>query len=110
VELRDSYDEIQTLDAVVIAVSTDDLKGAEYAVEEFGANTVVVGGGVSANTYIRSCLFSQLEARSSKLLVCPPEFSTDNAIMIALAGYFHALNNEFAHPANLSAKGDLKLM
>ena len=90
---------------------TDVLVGKTLrAVEEFGANTVVVGGGVSANTYIRSCLFSQLEARSSKLLVCPPEFSTDNAIMIALAGYFHALNNEFAHPATLSAKGDLKLM
>lgn len=36
-ELRDSYEEISNLDAVVIAVSTDDLKGAEFAVEEFGA-------------------------------------------------------------------------
>jgi len=79
------------------------------AVEEYGANTVVVGGGVSANTYIRSSLSSQLEARSSKLLLPPPELATDNAIMIALAGYFHALKKEFTEPSELAANGSLKL-
>ena len=79
------------------------------ALEEYGANTVVVGGGVSANTYIRSRLSSQLEAQSSKLLFPPPELATDNAIMIALAGYFHALKKEFTGPANLVATGNLKL-
>ena len=44
-----------------------------------------------------------------KLLLCPTEFSTDNAVMIALAGYFHALKKEFAKPDTLRASGDLLL-
>lgn len=79
------------------------------AVDECGVNTVVLGGGVSANAHIRTLLNSKLSSINCKLLVCPPEFSTDNALMIALAGYFHALKKEFADPVSLSAKGNLKL-
>ncbi len=81
------------------------------AVEELGAATVVVGGGVSANTYIRARLAEALEKDNNlaKLLIPPPELATDNALMIGLAGYFHALKKEFADPATLSAKGNLQL-
>jgi len=79
------------------------------AAEEYGANTVIVGGGVSANTHIRRELSSQLEARSLKLFLCPLEFTGDNALMIALAGYLHALNNEYAKPEDLRADGNLLL-
>ena len=79
------------------------------AVEEYGANAVVMGGGVSANTHIRTELDRKLKAESCKLLVCPPEFSTDNALMIALAGYFHALKKEFANVEYLKANGNLRL-
>ena len=81
------------------------------AVDEFGINTVLVGGGVSANMHIRSELARRLEEEGNiaKLLVPPSELSTDNAIMIALAGYFHALKNDFANPENLTANGNLKL-
>jgi peroxiredoxin len=37
VELREHYQEIQAFDAEVLAVSTDDLQGADYAVMYFGA-------------------------------------------------------------------------
>ncbi|MBI2610816.1 tRNA (adenosine(37)-N6)-threonylcarbamoyltransferase complex transferase subunit TsaD [Candidatus Kaiserbacteria bacterium] len=80
-----------------------------HAVEEFGVSTVIMGGGVSANKHIRSELSSKLEAMGSKLLVCPPEYSTDNGLMIALAGYFHALKKDFIDPQNLKANGNLKL-
>ncbi len=79
------------------------------AVDEFGANTVVVGGGVSANTYIRLRLAEALAEAGPKLLIPPPELATDNAIMIALAGYFHALKKDFTDPAALSARGNLQL-
>lgn len=36
-QLRDQYDEIEALGTEVIAVSTDNLTGAEYAVKQFGA-------------------------------------------------------------------------
>jgi len=80
------------------------------AIEEYGANTVIVGGGVSANTHIRRCLAEALEREGCpSLLVPPPELATDNAIMIALVGYFHALKSDFADPALLTAIGNLRL-
>ena len=79
------------------------------AVEEYGANAVILGGGVSANKHMRSELDRRLKAEGCELLVCPPEFSTDNGLMIALVGYFHALKKEFAAPETLSANGSLRL-
>ena len=81
------------------------------AVEEFGVRTVVVGGGVSANTFIREQLKDALAASdaSAQLLVPPPALATDNALMIALAGYFRATKKEFVSPDDLSASGNLKL-
>ncbi|MBI4087975.1 tRNA (adenosine(37)-N6)-threonylcarbamoyltransferase complex transferase subunit TsaD, partial [Candidatus Kaiserbacteria bacterium] len=81
------------------------------AVDTYGANAVIMGGGVSANTHIRHRLAETLaeEGNIAKLLVCPPEFSTDNALMIALPGYFHALKKEFADPTTLVANADLSL-
>ena len=79
------------------------------ACEEFGASTVIVGGGVSANTHVRRQFASQLEAQGLKLLICPPEYSTDNGVMIALTGYFQVLRNEFIDPRALRANGSLML-
>jgi len=81
------------------------------AVEEFGVATVLVGGGVSANDHIRLRLAEALaEAGNLSALLMPPkELATDNAIMIALAGYFHAQKGEYIDPAHLTAKGNLRL-
>jgi N6-L-threonylcarbamoyladenine synthase len=78
------------------------------AIEEFGVQTVVVGGGVSANTHIRRRLNAAL-SQSVVLLVPPPALATDNAIMIGMAGYFHALKQQFADPEKLRAQGNLPL-
>ncbi|MDP3965686.1 MAG: tRNA (adenosine(37)-N6)-threonylcarbamoyltransferase complex transferase subunit TsaD [bacterium] len=79
------------------------------AVDEYGIQTVLVGGGVSANTHIRAQLATQLATVDCKLLTPPPELATDNALMIALAGYFRAQNREFVNPDMLKANGNLKL-
>jgi len=80
-----------------------------HAAEEYGVSAVIMSGGVSANSHIRSELTARLQAASCQMLVCPPEFSTDNGLMIALSGYFYALNKEFAEPSALTANGQLKL-
>jgi N6-L-threonylcarbamoyladenine synthase len=81
------------------------------AADDYGARTVVVGGGVSANTYIRQRLAEALEeAGHIQLLVPPPDLATDNAIMIALPGYFHAIKKDFADAATLRANGNLRLV
>lgn len=81
------------------------------AIEEFGAPTVLVGGGVSANTHIRNQLASSIRdyGYGTKLLVPPPHLATDNSLMIALAGYFRAQKGAFADPSTVRAQGNLKL-
>ena len=79
------------------------------AVEAYGVTTVVTGGGVAANTFIRAQLEAALSQAGVALLVCPPQLSTDNGLMIALPGYFHALQKDFADPMTLRANPDLVL-
>lgn len=79
------------------------------AIDEFNVETVLVGGGVSANIHIRRTLGTKLQATSCKLLIPPPELATDNALMIALAGYFRAMRNEYGDILSLTAQGNLKL-
>ena len=58
----------------------------ERALNLTGLNTLVVAGGVSANTAIRSLLSELMESRGGKAFFARREFCTDNGAMIALAG------------------------
>jgi len=58
------------------------------AVEAFGIETVIVGGGVVANAHIRKALETLAVSEGLRILVPQIDHSTDNALMIALAGYF----------------------
>jgi N6-L-threonylcarbamoyladenine synthase len=67
------------------------------ALENTGAQTLVLGGGVSANTHIRRTFAKEVaDAHPHVNLRIPTApLTTDNAIMIALAGFYHAVRNEF---------------
>ncbi|MDO8521343.1 MAG: tRNA (adenosine(37)-N6)-threonylcarbamoyltransferase complex transferase subunit TsaD [bacterium] len=58
------------------------------AAKEFGAQTIVVGGGVAANTRLRETLAQKIteDIPGAKLFVPNLALATDNALMIALAG------------------------
>jgi N6-L-threonylcarbamoyladenine synthase len=84
------------------------LSKTKRAVEEYGAKTVLVGGGVSANDYLRK-RFSEEFRDGPHVLFPSPEFATDNAMMIALAGYFHAEQKQFIGAGELVANGNLRL-
>lgn len=82
------------------------------ALADTGARALVLGGGVSNNLHIRR-VFGELAASEFphvSLRLPAPELTTDNAVMIGLAGYFHALRNEFASPDALAANGNLSLV
>ena len=49
-------------------------------------NTLVVAGGVAANTYLRGALETTAREHGMKLVVPPPKLCTDNGAMIAWAG------------------------
>ncbi len=63
------------------------VKKTKEAVEQYGAQTIIIGGGVSANKKIRTD-FTKLAANFNIAFLVPEiSASTDNAFMIALAGY-----------------------
>ena len=68
------------------------LKKSVSAVETHGAETLIVGGGVSANQYLkRQFETTFLEKMPHVTVYFPqPKLSTDNSIMIALAGHARA--------------------
>lgn len=61
------------------------------AAEEYNVCEIILGGGVTANKKIRATFQSVIaENRPDiKLFIPPYKFSTDNGLMIAIAGLFH---------------------
>lgn len=94
----------ETEDAIVDVL----LAKTRRAVEEHAAQTVIVGGGVSANDHLRKAFAEEFRDKAH-VLFPSHEFSTDNAVMIALAGYFKAEKKEFISPDDLRANGNLRL-
>ncbi len=90
------------------------IKKTETAINTYGIQTLIVGGGVSANTYLRACLATLAEERDDLTLLLPePSLSTDNAIMIGLASYIEILLHpeltEEGKRKRLRANGNLSL-
>jgi N6-L-threonylcarbamoyladenine synthase len=79
------------------------------ALEQSGAQTLVIGGGVSANTHIRRVFEEKIASdyRDVSLRIPSADLTTDNAVMIALAGYYRALRKEFV--IEITANGNLSL-
>jgi N6-L-threonylcarbamoyladenine synthase len=72
------------------------------AVEKFQPKTVILGGGVAANKKLRETL-SQSLVPCSILHVPQLAYAMDNAAMIAIAGYYKALNKNFTPWDKLTA-------
>jgi len=58
----------------------------DRALEQTGARTLVVAGGVGANVRLRARLQALAEKRGGRACFPRPEFCTDNGAMIAFAG------------------------
>jgi N6-L-threonylcarbamoyladenine synthase len=94
------------------AVTTVLIKKLRSAVDKFDVRTIIIGGGVSANTYIRECVVEYFiqEFPTLPVYLPPRNLSTDNSIMIALAG--HAKHQTLPHPEifpSIIAQGNLEL-
>lgn len=80
---------------------------AEHALEESGMQTLVLAGGVAANSHLRAALEKMCKKKNIRL--CMPERSLcgDNAAMIAAAGYFAYQKGNFSDTSlNASASDD----
>ena len=76
------------------------------AVAKTGLDSVVVGGGVSANTMLRSRLQARCEAADYRLYLPALAYCTDNAAMVAALGY-HLLVRGRVADLGLSAAANI---
>jgi len=65
------------------------IKKTRRAAERIGAETILLGGGVAANTALRTAMQKMCDEAvpAKKLLVAPKRYCTDNAVMVASLAY-----------------------
>lgn len=72
------------------------VRKAEWAVEKTGIRRVALSGGVSANSSLRQKMKQMGEKKQIEVFIPSVSLCTDNAAMIAAAGYQRFLKNEVA--------------
>lgn len=87
------------------AVSEMLIENVKKAIQITGIKTVAIAGGVSANSYIRD-EFMKLDG--AKIYMPDLKLCTDNAAMIASAGYYNYMDGKLSD-LTLNAEPDLKL-
>ncbi len=81
-----------SLQSTIIAILLDKL---EKAVKQTGVRTVAIGGGVSANSGVRAAVADFCQQYGIEAFIPERKFTTDNAAMVAIAGYFKYLDKQF---------------
>ena len=71
------------------------LINVKKALKQENINQIAIAGGVSANSELRKRLL-ELEKENYEVFIPKFEYCTDNAGMIAIAGYYKYLNQEFS--------------
>lgn len=82
-----------SLQATIVRILLDKL---ELAIRQTGVKHVAIGGGVSANSGMRVAVSKLCERLGVKAWIPARKFTTDNAAMVAMAGWFKYKNNEFS--------------
>ena len=128
--VRDAGKELNEVDKASLcaefeqAVTDVLISKTKRALEENNAKTLIIGGGVSANNYIKESFSNMIkdELNYITLLVPQKDLSTDNSLMIGIAGFLqyskgnfikrlerkHLEWNQTDYP-NLKATGNLAL-
>lgn len=81
-----------SLQATIIDILIDKLT---KAIDATGVKTVAIGGGVSANSGVRNAVAELCNKKGIEAFIPERKFTTDNAAMVAVAGYFKYLDGIF---------------
>ena len=65
------------------------------AVRQTGIRTIAIGGGVSANSGVRAAVEAFCAENALTAFIPKRAFTTDNAAMVAIAGYFKYIKEDF---------------
>ncbi|MEJ2595469.1 MAG: tRNA (adenosine(37)-N6)-threonylcarbamoyltransferase complex transferase subunit TsaD [bacterium] len=90
---RNKEDLSASLQATIIHILLGKLKRAST---ETGIQEIAIAGGVSANSGLRAELQALAGKEGWNTYIPKLQYSTDNAAMIAIAGYFKYLNGDYA--------------
>ena len=71
------------------------LNKLKKAAKEYNINEIAIAGGVSANSGLRIALLEMKETAGWNVYIPAFEYCTDNAAMIAMAGYYKFLAQDF---------------
>ncbi|MDE6269737.1 MAG: tRNA (adenosine(37)-N6)-threonylcarbamoyltransferase complex transferase subunit TsaD [Muribaculaceae bacterium] len=89
---KNKADLAASLQATIIAILLDKL---DKAVRKTGVRTVAIGGGVSANSGVRAAVAEYCNLNGLTAFIPERAFTTDNAAMVAIAGYYKYLEGKF---------------
>lgn len=81
-----------SLQATIIDILLDKL---DKAVKLTKVRTIAIGGGVSANSGVRNAVADYCTRHGLKAFIPKRSFTTDNAAMVAIAGYYRYLKKDF---------------
>ncbi len=110
-KIKNEQETLSELDIMRISYSFESavidvlVSKTKKALHETNAQTLIVGGGVAANGNIKQALELLCQQEDNKLFFPTRGLSTDNALMIALAGI---QKNPVANLSELKAQGNMK--
>ena len=86
------------------------IENIKQAIKQTGTKQVAIAGGVSANSYIRNAFLELEQEYNKNLKIYMPDMKlcTDNAAMIASAGYYNYLKGN-TNELDLNAVPNLKI-
>jgi N6-L-threonylcarbamoyladenine synthase len=91
---KNKADICASIQKAIVEILLDKLKKAAMAM---GIQEIAIAGGVSANSCLRNEIMKLKKELNWNVFIPKFEYCTDNAAMIAMAGYYKFLNKEFAH-------------
>ena len=80
------------MEHTVVDILMDKLR---KAVKQTGVTEVAVAGGVSANNGLRNAFREHAEKYGWNIFIPKFSYTTDNAAMIAITGYYKFLDKDF---------------
>lgn len=88
---KNKADLCASLQTTIVEILLDKLVKAS---KEYGIRDIAIAGGVSANSGLRNGITEEGRKRGWRTFLPEFKFTTDNAAMIAIAGWFHYLAGE----------------